>query len=74
MCILIISYVPGSSLEDVSLKKSDKVLALLELLVCLGKIDNKQIYKHLDKKMIRYWQVLRGELKQVIEYRQGGCY
>lgn len=35
----------------------------MELIFCLGKIVNKYV----NKKIIRSWQVLRGELKQAVE-------
>ena len=34
------------------MKGTDKVLALMELIFCLWKIDNKQVCKHINQKII----------------------
>ena len=34
------------------MKGTDKVLALMELIFCLRKIDNKQVCKHINQKII----------------------
>ena len=34
------------------MKETDKVLALMDLIFCLRKIDNKQACKHINQKII----------------------